>query len=81
MVHAVEVEHSGAEDASVAYIAATPTTPTNRRYIKQQLRDFLAGRPLEDFKRGADERKFKGFMGADGITNIEAGRAAMGFGL
>jgi hypothetical protein len=81
MVHAVEVEHSGTADASVAYIAATPTTPTNIRYIKQQLEDFLAGRPLEDFKRGANEKMFKGFLGVDGIINKKDGMAAMGFGL
>jgi hypothetical protein len=81
MCHAVEVEHSGQHDASVAYIAATPTTPTNIRYVKTQLQTFLAGGPPEDFPSGMDETKLKGYLGEKGIVNGEAGRAAMGFGL
>lgn len=81
MVHAVEVEHSGTEDAAVAYIAATPTTETNVRYIKQQLKDFKAGQPLEDFRTGLDESKLKGYLGEAGIVNKEAGLKALGYGL
>jgi hypothetical protein len=50
MCHAVEVDDNGDHDASVAYIAATPTTEENTRYIKGQLRDFLEGRAPEDFR-------------------------------
>jgi hypothetical protein len=81
MCHAVEVEHSGKHDASVVYIAATPTTPVNVRYVKSQLENFLAGSPPEDFPGGIDETKLKGYLGESGIPNGEAGRAAMGFGL
>ncbi|KAK9426120.1 putative DUF1479 domain protein [Seiridium unicorne] len=80
MVHAVELEHRGAHDSSVAYIAATPTTPANVRYVKQQLKDFLAGEPLEDFKAGINEKTLKGYVGESVIAD-DAGRRAMGFGL
>lgn len=82
MCHAVEVEHNGDHDATVAYIAATPTTEENQRYIKGQLRDFLEGRAPEDFrherKRTNNEREFVGFTGEEGIL-CEEGRRAMGF--
>lgn len=81
MVHAVEVEHSGKVDASVAYIAATPTTETNKKYVKRQLKDFLAGLPLEDFQKGLDESTLKGYNGELGIAGGEAGRLAMGYAL
>lgn len=81
MCHAVEVEHSGDSDASIAYIAATPMTPTNVRYIKSQLANFLSGKPPEDFRSGIDETKLKGYLGESGIPNGEAGRRAMGFDL
>ncbi|KAI9737875.1 MAG: hypothetical protein M1834_009245 [Cirrosporium novae-zelandiae] len=80
MCHAVEVEHSGDSDSSVAYIAATPTTPANIRYIKGQLKSFLAGMPLEDYPAGSDETKLVGYLGEKGIPS-EAGRKAMGFEL
>jgi hypothetical protein len=82
MCHAVEVEHSGKDDASVVYIAAVPTTPMNIRYIKKQLQDFLSGSPPEDFySQGIDETKLKGYLGEQGIPNGEAGRVAMGYKL
>ncbi|GAD97004.1 hypothetical protein NECHADRAFT_55518 [Paecilomyces variotii No. 5] len=81
MCHAVEVEHSGKHDASVAYIAATPTTPVNIRYIKSQLERFLAGMPPGDFPGGIDETKLKGYLGERGIPNGNTGRDAMGFHL
>lgn len=80
MIHAVETEHSGQEDASVVYIAATPTTPTNVRYIKSQLQSYLAGGPPEDFPAGIDESKLYGYLGDKGFSSAEA-RKAMGFGL
>jgi hypothetical protein len=81
MCHAVEVEHNGDHDASVAYIAATPRTEENKSYIKRQLEDFLDGRPPEDFRRGPGERSFKLHTGEAGILGGEAGRRAMGFDL
>jgi hypothetical protein len=51
MCHAVEVDHSGDHDASVAYIAATPTTEENKKYIKAQLQDFLEGGAPMDFRK------------------------------
>ena len=82
MCHAVEVEHHGDHDASVAYIAATPTTQENSRYIKEQLKDFLEGRPPVDFrsqrKKVSIEKDFKGYVGEKGILG-EGGRKAMGF--
>ncbi|KAJ5637221.1 hypothetical protein N7490_007100 [Penicillium lividum] len=80
MIHAVEIEHSGLHDASVVYIAATPTTETNIRYIKSQLEDFLKGSPSEDFPDGTDESKLVGYLGETGFLSEEA-RKAMGYGL
>ena len=81
MIHAVEPKHEGENDSSVIYIAATPSTPENMRYMKQQLQDFRNGVPPEDFKQGTDETKFKGYLGEEGILNGEAGRKAAGFEL
>ncbi|KAJ9307886.1 hypothetical protein DTO027B5_5160 [Paecilomyces variotii] len=81
MCHAVEVEHAGKHDASVAYIAATPTTPVNVRYIKSQAENFLAGLPPGDFPGEINETKLKGYLGESGIPNGETGRRAMGFDL
>ncbi|EXJ92171.1 hypothetical protein A1O3_00721 [Capronia epimyces CBS 606.96] len=81
MCHAVEVEHNGDHEASVAYIAATPRTEENKRYIKGQLEDFLQGIPPEDFRKGPSEKTFKLFTGESGILGGEAGRKAMGFDL
>lgn len=82
MCHAVEVDHNGDHDASVAYIAATPTTEENKKYIKAQLKDFLEGKAPEDFrherKKVSNERDFKGFVGEAGILS-QAGRKAVGF--
>jgi hypothetical protein len=60
MCHAVEVEHHGEQDASVAYIAATPSTKENGRYIRSQFEDFLRGVPPEYLRGGSDERDFEG---------------------
>ncbi|KAL6399647.1 hypothetical protein AUP68_17052 [Ilyonectria robusta] len=80
MCHAVEVEHTGDHDSSVAYIAATPRTAENISYVKGQLEDFLNGLPPEDFRAGPKEHEFNLFTGEKGIIG-EAGRSAMGFGL
>jgi hypothetical protein len=81
MIHAVEQKHEGKFDSAVMYIPATPSTPENIRYMKQQLRDFRNGVPPEDFKQGTDERKFKGYLGEEGILNGKSGRKAAGFEL
>lgn len=81
MCHAVEVEHNGEHDASVAYVAATPSTAENERYIKGQLEDFLRGVPPEDFRGGSNERDFDGFSGEQSILSGDEGRRAMGFEL
>jgi hypothetical protein len=81
MCHAVEVDHNGDHDASVAYIAATPSTEENKQYIKGQLEDFLNGMPPEDFRGGSREKFFDGFLGEAGIFNCEEGRCAMGVDL
>jgi hypothetical protein len=81
MLHAVEVEHHGHEDASVAYVAATPTTEINTAYMKRQAEDFLnGGRVPEDFRgHYPDERgesRFRGWVGEEGIMGVEGKRAA-----
>jgi Protein of unknown function (DUF1479) len=79
MIHAVEPRHEGDHDSAVMYIAATPSTPENVRYMKQQVRDFRAGVPPEDFKHGTDESKFKGYLGGKGVLNGDVGKKAAGF--
>lgn len=82
MLHAVEVDHSGEGESSVAYVAATPSTPENVEYMKAQRDDFLRGIPPHDFIRGGtDERGFKGYLGEKGILSGEEGKRAFGFGL
>lgn len=83
MCHAVEVEHKGKHEACVAYIAATPSTEQNKKYMKQQLKDFLEGRTPLDFKhnRMSSEKGLDGYIGEAGILGGEEGRRAMGFGL
>ncbi len=82
MCHAVEVDHNGNHDASVAYIAATPSTEVNRKYVKAQLKDFLEGRAPEDFRhegrRVSNEKEFKGAAGGKDIM-CQEGRKAAGF--
>ena len=82
MCHAVEVDHNGDHEASVVYIAATPTTDVNKKYIAAQLKDFLTGEKPEDFrkphKRQAAEKDFIGYKGEAAILS-EEGRRAMGF--
>lgn len=81
MCHAVEVEHNGPGDASVMYIAATPSTKSNKTYMKGQKDRFLKYEPPEDFSGGSIEANFKGFPGEKGILSGEEGRRAFGFGL
>lgn len=80
MCHAVEVEHNGDHEASVAYIAATPRTAENINYVKGQVTDFLNNLPPEDFSKGPNEHEFSLFTGEKSIIG-EAGRRAFGFDL
>lgn len=82
MIHAVDTEHLGEENASVVFIAACPTTSINKTYIKSQLEASLAGRPPPDYVIGAgdlNEIAFKGHAGFDGLST-EA-KKALGFEL
>lgn len=81
MLHAVEVEHFGEFDASVAYIAATPTTELNKSYMREQVKAFLDGGKIPlDFEKDAgeqrDERDFVGWVGEEAILSGEGRRAA-----
>lgn len=80
--HAVEVEHNGDNEACVAYIAATPSTEQNKRYMKQQLQDLRDGVPPLDFRHNdcASERDFHGFEGEAAVLS-DGGRRALGYGL
>jgi hypothetical protein len=81
MLHAVEVDHLGDHDASVAYVAATPTTETNKTYMKKQAAAFMdGGRIPGDFTAGKvdKEGEFKGWAGEAGILSGEAGLRAAG---
>jgi hypothetical protein len=63
----------------VAFIAACPTTPANKTYVREQLRATLEGRPSADYAQGndLDERTLNGYVGLDGLGS-EA-RRAFGF--
>ncbi|KAM0553202.1 hypothetical protein ACHAPJ_007489 [Fusarium lateritium] len=71
----------GQNNASVAFIAACPTTPANKSYVREQLIATLEGRPTADYAEGndLDESKLKGYVGLDGL-DTEA-RKAFGFDL
>jgi hypothetical protein len=58
LIHAVEAEHTGAEDSSVLYIPAAPLTAKNAQYLKKQRAHFEAGIPAPDFPQGEGESKF-----------------------
>lgn len=81
MGHAVEVEHNGDHDASVLYIAASPRTEENEKYMKGQVEDYLNDLSPEDFGRRKAEQSFKLFTGEKGILSGEQGRRAFGFDL
>ncbi|KAK2731005.1 DUF1479 domain-containing protein [Colletotrichum kahawae] len=79
--HAVDPEHHGMENASVVYIAACPSTPNNRAYVKRQLEETRAGRPPPDYAEGnvLDERILEGYVGLDGFDGYA--KTAFGFNL
>lgn len=82
MIHAVDTEHLGEENAAVVYIAACPTTSINKDYIKSQLQASLAGHPPPDYVIGAGdlhEKAFEGYKGFDGLS--DEAKKALGFGL
>lgn len=82
MCHAVEVEHKGDHEASVIYIAATPSTPVNKQYISHQLEAFREGKAPKDFSGIGvgmiPETELVGYKGEAAILSAE-GRKAMGF--
>ena len=80
MCHAVDPAHNGTQDASVVYIAACPTTNTNREYIKTQLQAALAGEsPPDCLGVAVHETGLVGYKGFDGVS--EEGKKALGFPL
>ncbi|KAL5337422.1 hypothetical protein BJX70DRAFT_399725 [Aspergillus crustosus] len=81
LCHAVDTEHIGEDNASVAFIAACPTTRVNQAYIKKQLTATLEGRPAPDYADGndLDETELNGYVGLDHLG--EEARAAFGFSM
>jgi hypothetical protein len=80
MCHAVDPEHNGTEDASVVYVAACPTTPKNKAYIKRQLEAALAGKaPPDVIGMDVNETTLKGYKGYDNVS--KEGRTVLGFDL
>jgi Protein of unknown function (DUF1479) len=63
----------------VIYVAATPTTDINLKYMRGQSQDLLNGISPEDFRGGCIEKKLKGFQGEGAILNGREGRRACGF--
>lgn len=80
MCHAVDPEHNGQGDASVVYVAACPTTPINKAYVKTQLQDALLGKgPPDSPNVDVDERNLKGYKGFADIS--PEGKTVLGFDL
>ncbi|EPS44239.1 hypothetical protein H072_1754 [Dactylellina haptotyla CBS 200.50] len=77
LCHAVDPEHEGVENASVAFIAAVPTTQIAKKYIKQQLADALSGRQPSDTQGTVNETHLKGYKGHEGFS--EEARQAFGY--
>ncbi|KAK4946420.1 hypothetical protein LTR10_014619 [Elasticomyces elasticus] len=77
--HAVDPDHNGDESACVTYVAACPSTATNKAYIKSQLEYTLAGKPPPDYADGLklDETRFSGYTGHQGLK--DEARAALGY--
>lgn len=78
--HAVDTRHDGKQNAAVAYIAACPTTPINKAYVRKQLAAVLQGRRAPDYEEDGDildERTLKGHCGLESIDVV--GRRAFGF--
>ncbi|KAL2065315.1 hypothetical protein VTL71DRAFT_2984 [Oculimacula yallundae] len=81
LCHAVDTIHNGTANAAVAYIAACPTTPLNKEYVRGQLAATLEGRPPADYAEDndLDESTLKGYVGLDGIS--EVAKRSFGFDL
>ncbi|GKT52198.1 uncharacterized protein ColSpa_12379 [Colletotrichum spaethianum] len=80
MCHAVDPEHNGEGDASVVYIAACPTTKTNKDYVKKQLQAALVGGgPPDRVGLKLNESALKGYEGFDDVS--EEGKVVLGFNL
>lgn len=77
----MDPEHNGEENASVAYVAACPSTVANQAYIKRQLQSTMDGKPPPDYAGGLemDETKFNGYTGHQGLS--DEARAALGYNL
>lgn len=70
VVHAVEDQHQGDEQANVIYIAATPSCPKNRLYARRQAEHFLDGRSSPDFPDQNFEVNFTGRATLDDLTPL-----------
>jgi hypothetical protein len=90
MCHAVETQHNGVHPASVVYIPSAPSTPANKKYIRQYWKDLLAGIAPDDYKyldgAGAElipnttnEREMDGALPLESIST--EGRYALGEGV
>lgn len=75
VIHGVENEHVGTEQANVIYIAATPRCTKNRMYAQQQAQHFVTGRSAPDFRAADFEVDFGDRAQLDDLT--ELGRAQM----
>lgn len=78
--HAVDTRHDGTQNAAVAYIAACPTTPINKAYVRRQLTAILQGQRAPDYVEAGDtldERTLKGHRGLEDVGGM--GRRAFGF--
>ncbi|KAM0282401.1 hypothetical protein ACHAQH_003082 [Verticillium albo-atrum] len=81
LCHAVDTEHMGKNNASVAFIAACPSTSANKAYVKKQLEAILAGKPSPDYSEGndLDETRLKGYVGLTDLS--DEAKKAFGFDL
>lgn len=81
LCHAVDTIHNGTQNAAVAYIAACPTIPINKDYVRRQLAATLEGRPPPDYveNNDLDESTLKGYVGLGSVC--DEAKKAFGFDL
>jgi len=75
LIHAVEDQHNGKEEANVIYVGASPRCPKNEAYARKQAASFLAGESAPDFAPENYEVDFRGRATLDDLTDL--GRAQM----
>lgn len=79
MIHAVDVDHEGEDYASVAYIAASPSTEKNVKYASAQSDAFKAGTAPADHQspHSINESKLQGYVDGNSLLTDSVSRKAL----